>query len=456
MITMAGEDIEDGVIVIQDGRIAAIGKRGELETPWDAPVVGGPEFVAFPGFVEALSSRGMDRPNESVDVAPYLNIRDSIDPVNFYFEDCLRNGIVAVNLQQGSQCVIAGQGMVVRPVGMTVEEMMMRGHFGLAISASPKRGKSRATQAQALREAFSDLRKYLEEIVQDKRDGGDKARREALYQGREYEGEKAKGREMGGTAWKVDGLELIPRAEIDEKQEPLLELVEGRWNAFVYCSRPEEVHLALDVARDNGFLARTTLVLGNSCWKAADVIAEAGVPVVLSSNMVHIESDPYTGEETETFVPGVFHEKGVRFALASSNSTNRSLWYQAAMAQGLGLSRQVALEAVTTIPAEIIGFGNKVGSLEVGALGNVALFSGDPLSVNSFVEHVVLEGRVAYDRSEDKRFIHLYEGVEPAMAEPMAVVDDEEAGDDDESKAKDKKSKTDKDSTSKGGEDEDE
>jgi imidazolonepropionase-like amidohydrolase len=106
IITQAGGEIEDGVIVIQDGRIAAVGTADEVERPWDAPVVGGPELVAFPGFVEAHTSRGMDRANESVDVAPYLDIRDSVDPVSFYFEDCLRYGITTVGLQQGENCVV--------------------------------------------------------------------------------------------------------------------------------------------------------------------------------------------------------------------------------------------------------------------------------------------------------------------------------------------------------------
>ena len=127
------------------------------------------------------------------------------------------------------------------------------------------------------------------------RDGKDTARREALYQGRDLEGEKAKGRAMGGSAWKVEGLELIPRGEIDEKQEPMLDIVEGRQTCYVYCSYPMDVRHALDVARENGFLARTTLVLHERCWKAADLIAEAGVPVILDGDQVHVERDPRTG-----------------------------------------------------------------------------------------------------------------------------------------------------------------
>ena len=100
-------EIEQGVIVIENGRIAAIGK--DVKVPWDAVVIDAPKMVAVPGYVEAHSSRGMDRPNENLDIAPFLSVRDSIDPVSFYFEDSLRWGVTTINIQQGNNCVIAGQ-----------------------------------------------------------------------------------------------------------------------------------------------------------------------------------------------------------------------------------------------------------------------------------------------------------------------------------------------------------
>jgi imidazolonepropionase-like amidohydrolase len=430
IVTQAGPDIVDGVIVVEDGRITAIGPADDVETPWDATVIGGPELTATPGFVEANTSSGLDRSNENLDVTPYLDVQDSIDPVSFFFEDCLRWGITTVNVQQGNRCVIGAQGMIVRPVGMTVEEMAVRPHHGVKMSASPKPGKSRATQARALRRAFEDLRTYLEEVVQEKRDGKDYARREALYQGRDLEGEKAKGRGMEGSAWKVEGLELVPRGEIDEKQEPLLEIVEGRQAVYVYCSSPMDVRLALDVARENGFLAHTTLLLHERCWKAADLIAEAGVPVVLEGDQVHVERDPFTGEEVETFVPGVLQENGIRFALSSGDSSTRSLWFQAALAVGYGLDPEVARAAVTKTPAEILGLGKEVGSLEVGKLGNVVLFSGDPMSITSWVEHVVIEGEEVYDRTKDVRNKHLLEGVQPPGTMAAPPEDDTEDAED--------------------------
>jgi len=416
VITLAGDAIENGTIVIQGGRVTAVGK--DIEYPWNFEVKEYPGSVAFPGMVESLTNRGMDSANENIDVAAFLNVRDSIDPVNFFFEDAKRAGITTINVQQGSGCVIGGMGYVVKPNGLTVEAMSVRPNSGLAMSVTPKRGKSRATQAQALRHAFSDLRRYLEGVVQEKKDGSDLATREALYQGREADEETSKGRPMGGDTWKVENLDLIPRWEIDEKQAPLLKIIEGKTSVFLYCGTPAEVHTAIDIASDNGFLHRTVLVLGSSCWKAADLIAERGVPVILSSTMIHLERDPVTGEEIETFVPGVFRDKGVRFALRSAGNASQALWYQAAVAIGHGLTREEAIAAVTTTPAELIGLGKRVGTIEKGKDGNVVIFSGDPLSVTSHVEYVVLEGEMVYDRATDSRTQHLSSGAQPDNTAP--------------------------------------
>ena len=95
------------------------------------------------------------------------------------------------------------------------------------------------------------------------------------------------------------------------------------------------------------------------------------------------------------------------------------------MAAGLGLTRDQAIEAVTTTPAAMLGLGKRVGSLEVGKDGNVVLFSGDPLSVTSFVERVVIDGHEVYDRSKDVRMKHLLKGTQPAGTAAASELDEE-------------------------------
>lgn len=414
IITNAGPDIENGTIYIESGRIQSVGTDSGR---WDAEVLDHPDLVAFPGWVEAHSMRGMDRPNENIEVAPFLDVRDSIDPINFYFEDCLRQGVLAINVQQGNLCAVGGQGRVVKPFGLTIEDMTLRPSSGVKIAAA-RPGRSRALQAQSVRRAFRDLRQHLEKLVQDKKDGKDTARREALFQGRDPDKEEnKKGRAMEGSApWKVADLESVPRVEVDEKQEPLLRLVEGKMMAYLSCDGAVSVVQALDIARENGFLANTVLVIEGDAWKAADRIAEAGVPVVLGPQLLYVERDPITGKEIETFVPGVFRDKKVRFALQSLNPSTQSLWFQAATCVGYGIPREEAIAAATKVPAEILRMGDRIGSIEKGKDGNILILNGDPLAVTTTVQYVVLDGNLVYDRSKDVRVRQIIEGLEQPNA----------------------------------------
>jgi imidazolonepropionase-like amidohydrolase len=425
IITMDGDPIIDGVILMDSGRIVAVGPASEIEIPWDAEVTDASDMVAVPGFVEAHSTDGTDRANETIDVGAFFDVQDSVNPVDFYFEDSLRFGITTINIQQGNQCVIAAQGAIVKPFGATVAQLLVRPHAGVKMSVTAKRGKSRATQAAALRKAFSDLREHLEQLVDEQKQGNDRARREALAQGRDYEGEDAKGRAMTGKGWTLSGMENIPRVEVDQKMQPLLKVVEGRMAVYMYCGSPAEVHTALAIARENGFLHRMVFVLGSGCFKAADEIAAAKVPVILSSSLIHTERDPITEEETLTFEAKVFQDKGVSFALTSNDSGLESLWYQAALCVGQGMEREAALASITTSPAKILGLENQVGSIKVGADANVVLYTGDPLSVTSHVDLVFIDGNQVYDRSKDARLQHLFDGEHPSGTAPA----DEDEGD---------------------------
>ncbi|MDF1836785.1 MAG: amidohydrolase family protein [Planctomycetota bacterium] len=424
IITMDGDPIVDGVILMDSGRIVAVGASADVEIPWDAEVTEAPDMVAVPGFVEAHSNNGMDRTNETIDMGAFFDVQDSVNPVAFYFEDSLRYGITTINIQQGNQCVVAAQGAIVKPFGATVAQQLVRPHAGLKMSVTAKRGKSRATQAAALRKAFGDLRSHLEKLVDEHKKGDDRARREALAQGRDYDGEDGKGRAMTGKGWTLEGMENIPRVEIDEKLAPLLKVVEGRMAVYMYCGSPAEVHTALNIARENGFLHRMIFVLGSGCFKAADEIAAAKVPVILSRTLVHTERDPITSEETLTFEAKVFQDKGVAFALTSNNSGLESLWYQAALCVGQGMARKDALASITTSPAKILGLENRVGVLKPGADANVVLYTGDPLSVTSHVNLVFIDGQPVYDRSKDVRLQHLMDGEQPKGTAPS----DEEEG----------------------------
>ena len=164
IVTGTGETIENGVILIEDGRIAAVG--ADLEAPWDA-VVHEADTV-YPGLVEAHNSRGLDTANENVPVTPFISVLDAVDPSSFFFEDSRRDGVTTMLVIQGNNTVVGGTGMIVRPAGLTVEDMTVRPVAGMKISVSPKSGFTRMTQMAELRKAFRTLAYELEVAANEK------------------------------------------------------------------------------------------------------------------------------------------------------------------------------------------------------------------------------------------------------------------------------------------------
>ena len=168
IITIAGKDIKNGVILIEDGTIKAVGT--DVEIPWDAFVIEAKDKVVMPGFVMAHTSSGLDRANENMPEVPFISTFDSIDPISTFFEDSLRDGVVAMLVLPGNNTLLGGTGTIVKPYGRTVEAMLIKRYTGLKISLRPSRNTSRMGHMQRFRRYVSDLKDYLEEYEQRKAD----------------------------------------------------------------------------------------------------------------------------------------------------------------------------------------------------------------------------------------------------------------------------------------------
>lgn len=402
VIPVAGDELKNVTILIDNGVIKAIG--ADIEVPLEAIVIDAADKVVFPGLVEAHSQGGLDQPNETVNVTPFVNVYDALDPVSFYFEDAQREGMTTILVIPGNSCVIGGMGRIVRPLGLTVEDMTVDPIGGLKLATSPKQSLNRMALMAEMRKAFLEMDRALEDLAEKKY--ADKKKEESGKDEVHYD----------PTVARKEGRALITDSDIDDRFRNLNLLAQGRVPAYIYCAEPQDVQPAVQLAKDRNFLARTTFVLGAACWKAKDELKEAGRPVILSPELVHKEIDPVTLEEQETFVPGVFAAAQIPFAFLRTNETDMGrsrLWYQAAFAVKQGLDRGLALKAITLVPAQILGLGDRIGSIEVGKVGNLVVLTGDPLSVTSWVDQVILEGRLIYERAKDKRLKKL---TDPARA----------------------------------------
>jgi imidazolonepropionase-like amidohydrolase len=320
--------------------------------------------------------------NERLANVPYVTVHDAVDPSSKFFEECLRNGVGSIHVIPGNGTLIGGLGMVVRPYGKTVEDMAVRTKGGMKLSLLAS-GGSRMTQIRQLRRALQDAVEYRQ----------DYDRRKA-----EFDKEKAAG------ATQKESFE-----EPDAQKKPLLDLLAGKTTAWLYVPSAAEVAEVGRLKETYGL--NLVLVLGKQCHKAAAAIVALDLPVVLEEDCTEFwERNPETDKDTLVSPAKVFADAGIRYALGiaeSTTSSQRYPWWQIATAMRNGVPREFAIASLTTEPARILGL-DEVGSIEVGKVANLQILSGDPLLATTWVETVLLEGEVVYERATDRRLSHLF------------------------------------------------
>jgi hypothetical protein len=243
IIPVVGETLEKGTILIERGKITAIGK--EVDVPYDARVFELTGKVIFPGTIDANSFRGVDNANETRPVTPQLDTGDAIDPSQLYFEDMLRLGTTAIHVIPGDNTVVGGVGRVVRPIGMTPAEMTVAEPAFLKLSVSPKVGSDRMLQLATLREALAELDDYMNKLA------------EKRYEEKLKEDDKLI--EVGPAEAKKRGRDLIRIEDVDDEHRNLLRLVGGQ----------------VKVLGENGPMLFKPLGTFMTCQAAMDVAAAA-------------------------------------------------------------------------------------------------------------------------------------------------------------------------------------
>ena len=411
-----GSVIEQGTMVIENGRITAIG-GSDVEVPFDVLLNEYPTAVVFPGFFEAHSNSGMDRANENVPLAPFLNVKDSIDPVSFYFEDELRGGTVAIGVIPGNNTVIGGRGRVVAPAGMTIEQMTLSDDMGMKIAIGPKSGWSRSSQLAELREAVDKLNLDLREIGEDLTYDG-VVREDRKKAGIEEDADVADGDMWDSAAGYIrfgddfTGKDLISEEDLDDTQRGMVDILNGDERLWIYAPDATDIMHARTWLTDHSLMGHAVFVVRSAAHKASATLGEMGRPVVITGDLWHVETNPVTRKLNKTFAPLAFYNAGIEFAISSEEGRMGPdrLAYQAAMCVREGVPREAALASVTTNPASFWGMSEELGDFNEGADGTFVVFDRDPLHAQSKVLEVYIRGDKVYDRKEDTRLKRLEEG----------------------------------------------
>ena len=378
VVPIEGDPIDNGTVLLIDGKIAAVADS-DFKPPPGTDVVDATGKWVLPGFIDAHAHLGVYEEGEgwagtdtnelTGPVQAQVRALDAINPAEEGFRDAISGGVLAVNINPGSGNPIGGQTVAIRCWGRTVDDMVLREPAGLksALGENPKRvygdkketPSTRLGTAAIIRSAFVEASNYLaKQANQDQ-----SSERPAVSE-----------RDL-----KLEALGRVLRREIPWRQ---------------HCHRADDIATAMRIAAEFGY----DLVIdhGTEAYLLADKIAAAGIPVVIgplftSRSKVELRNRSLAN-------PGRLAAAGVTIAITTDHPVVpvHFLIHQATLAVKEGLDPVAALRAVTINPARIIGVGDRLGSLSVGKDADLVIWSGDPLHVMSRAEAAYIGGREIY------------------------------------------------------------
>jgi imidazolonepropionase-like amidohydrolase len=380
ILPIEGEPIDGGTLLIQDGKIAALGR--EIAIPAEAERIDASGKVVMPGLIDAHAHVGVweegegwagNDVNEMTDpVTPQVRAIDAINPAELGFRDAISGGVLALNINPGSGNPIGGQTVALKAWGRTVDAMVLRQPSGLksALGENPKRvygdrkemPSTRLGTAAVIRSAFVAAANYL---------------------GKQEHPEPEKFHERD---LKLEALGRVLRREIPWRQ---------------HCHRADDIATALRMADEFGY--RLVIDHGTEAVALADILAARDIPVVIGplfTNRAKVEL-----RERSLANPGRLDAAGVTIAITTDHPVVpiHFLIYQVILAVKDGLGREAALRSVTINPARIMGVEERLGSLAPGKDADFCIWSGDPLDVMSRVEQSWIDGRLVYRYDPERR-----------------------------------------------------
>ena len=392
---VSGPTIPRGTLVIEDGRISAIGAN--ITPPAGATVVDAEGMSVYPGLIDGGTTLGLNEIGgiavtqdsaESGIIQPDLRAAVAVKPDSELIPVARFTGITsAVSSPTGG--LVPGQAALIQLAGWTPAELAYVDRLALQINIPngagaldigallrPERAPdddapTAEEQLERLRELFAQARSYADRQDQATQAG----QRPVLY---------------------------------DTALEALIPYARGEQPVILSANSAAGILVAIDLAAELGI--RAILRGGQEAWRVADEIAEAGLPVLLSP-LTRSPSDPYDPYDSVYQSPLRLHEAGILFGFQSnSGAGSRELPFHAGMAVAFGLPPEVALRSVTLSTAEILGVDDQVGSLDVGKRADIIITDGDPLQAVSNVKYMFIAGQpVDVDDNKHTRLYRQYQ-----------------------------------------------
>ena len=366
---ISSEPIENGTIVVHEGKILAVGAAGEVSIPGDAERRDASGFIIMPGLVDTHSHiGGGDGGDRTSPLHPDVRISDAIDVRSDTFKKARTGGVTVANVMPGSGHLLSGQTAYLKLrdantiYGMLIEDENLHDGFAggikMANGTNPLRQApfpgTRARSAALQRELFIQAQEYQQKVADD------------------------------------------PDTARNLRLESMVEALEGKRIIHFHTHRHDDIMTVIRLQREFGF--RVVLHHVTDAWLVADEIAEAGIP----SSIIVLDTPGGKLEAINLmYKSGRYLEEAgadVSFHTDDGVTDSRLFFRMAAFAVRDGMSREKALEALTLAGARMLDLEDRVGSLEAGKDADLILLTGDPFSVYTHVQQTWIDGVKVFDR----------------------------------------------------------
>jgi imidazolonepropionase-like amidohydrolase len=398
IFTLAGPPIEAGTVLIQGGKIVAVGK--DVKVPSSAKVVDAKGLEVYPGMFDPVTQMGLEEVgavSATVDVTelgqynPDVVAATAVNPASAHILVTRASGITEVLsvpgvggfFGGGGGAVIGGQASAINLAGWTADEMTIRRSAAMAINWPTIQTQTFDFSTFTFKERpYNDVKKEYDKKVADLGDWLDRARHyaQAVQKGSPADYER------------------------DLKLEALVPVVEGKLPVLVVASEARDIKHAVEFCEKQHL--RMILAGGAEAWKEKDLLKQKNIPVILepTERLPEHEDEPYDQADSE---PGQLYAAGIKIAFASFNTSfSRRLPFQAGTAVAYGLPHEEALKAVTRNAAEMLGLGDQFGTIEPGKLANLIVTNGDPLEIKTELRYLFIQGQLT---SMENKHHELYE-----------------------------------------------
>jgi len=391
LLTVSHGTIENGVLVIADGKIAAVGEAGTVQVPAGAEIVDARGLTVYPGLIDPESNFGLteisadeannDLSERSDEIMPHMHVGDAFHGETELIPVARLNGITNAVVAPATDDSIAGQDIFIQLYGADREQMILGRDVALAMNygADQRRRGGRGGHSEypstrmglitQLRQTFLDVQDYMAKQSAPKKDDAKKD------DTKKDEKDKPQKRDL--------------------KLEALIPYLKGERPVVIGVYEGYDVENIMALA--NEFHLKVILNHVTHSQDVLDKIAAWKVPVIVGP----IYDFPKANERYDAVytLPAELAKRGVKIAISSadaggpvSSHSARNLPYAAGFAVAYGLPYDEALKAITLNVAEMFGFGDKLGSLDAGKMANVVLANGDPLDVRTEVKQVYVQG----------------------------------------------------------------